>query len=96
MAAAVSKADHCQTGPLGRCTLADLRGAALLRAFASVLTRPEVFIANFFFDTAFLKPPFLPITVFLATSDLRCDDGTVGVSRPCVERGEVVVRKLAP
>ena len=66
IAAAVSTADHCQTGPLGVRTF-----AAFLRAFAPAPMRLGVFIVDFLFGAVFLKPLFLPIIVFLATSFLR-------------------------
>src|SRR6266496_3086627 len=84
MAAAVSTADHCQTGPLGSSTLADLRGAAFLNTFAAV---------DFFCGDAFFEARFLPITVFLATSHSHyvCRDGK-GVGARC--RGGCSRRKI--
>ncbi len=71
IAAAVSNADHCQIGPFGKRSLADLRDATLLGDFAPALLRPEIFIVDFFFGAA-LKTLFLLIAVFLATSHLSC------------------------
>ena len=45
MAAAVSSADHCQTGPLGGRALADFGGTAFL-VFATA--RPVAFFADLF------------------------------------------------
>ena len=67
---AVSNADHCQIGPLGRRTLTDLGGSAFLGAFAPAFMRPEVFIVDFFIGAASLETLFLLITVFLVTSHL--------------------------
>src|SRR6478736_3513274 len=84
--AAVSNADHCQIGPLGGRSLADLCDAALLGAKAPALLRPEIFIVDFFFGAGLLKTLFLPIAVFLATSHLSCpEQETVRASRPAVE-----------
>jgi hypothetical protein len=66
MAAAVSTADHCQAGPLGRRGAADLRGADFLAGFATALLRPEfAFFAVFaaFFDALFFLEAFL-VAVF--------------------------------
>ena len=68
MAAAVSSADHCQIGPLGGRALADLRGGAFPGAFAPALTRLEVFFVDLFFGAVLRETLFLPIAVFLATS----------------------------
>jgi len=70
MADAVSNADHCQIGPLGRRTLADLRDSGFLGAFAPALMRPDVFIVDFFLGAVLLETLFLLITVFLVTSHL--------------------------
>jgi hypothetical protein len=51
---------------------------------------PEVFIVDFLFGAVFLKPLFLPIIVFLATSFLRYDvSGTVRAAGPGVEDHQV-------
>src|SRR6476659_2133965 len=68
IAAAVSNADHCQIGPLGRRTLADLRTALLGTAFTPALMGPEVFIVDFFLGAVLLETLCLLITVFLVTS----------------------------
>ncbi len=66
MAAAVSNADHCQIGPLGRRTLADL--PVFLRAVAPALIWPGVVIVGFFLGVVLLETLFLLNIVFLVTS----------------------------
>src|SRR5437016_4138005 len=70
MAAAVSNADHCQIGPLGKRALEDLSDSAFWGAFAPALMRPEVFIVDFLLGAVLLETLFLLITVFLVTSHL--------------------------
>jgi hypothetical protein len=66
MAAAVSNADHCQIGPLGRRTLSDF--PAFLRAVAPALMRLEEFIVDFLLGVVLLETVFWLIAVFLVTS----------------------------
>jgi hypothetical protein len=68
MVAAVSSADHCQTGPLGSRALGalgNLRDADLLAAFATL--RAAVFLVDFF-GAALLATCFFLFTARLATS----------------------------
>jgi hypothetical protein len=60
IAAAVSIADHCQIGPLGRRVAADLRGVDRVAVLATFFI--DFFAARFV--------GFLLINVFLATSRL--------------------------
>src|SRR5664280_2141075 len=82
IAAAVSNADHCQIGPLGRRILADLRGSDFFGGFTPELTRRAVFIAVFFLGAIFLTTLFFFTTVFLATSHPLFRAGNVRVSGP--------------
>src|SRR4051794_21208197 len=72
IAAAVSTADHCQAGPLGRRGADDLRGAARLTgfvaAFASLPLRTAIALPEVF--AAFLAALFFLVAVFFATSHL--------------------------
>src|ERR1700722_4338688 len=63
IAAAVSPADHCQTGPLGGRILADLFDAA----FAAAAVRPGVLVVDLVFRPALPEPLLPPIAVFLIT-----------------------------
>ena len=88
MAAAVCNADHCQTGPLGGCALADFRGTALFFcAFAPALMRPVDLIVDFP-GSAFFKPFFRLTTVFFAISRLVALAGTLEAPGSQVETGE--------
>jgi hypothetical protein len=87
MATAVCNADHCQTGPLGGCALADFRGTALFFcAFAPALMRPVDLIVDFP-GSAFFKPFFRLTTVFFAISRPVALVGTLEAPGSQVETG---------
>ena len=70
MAPAVSTADHCQIGPLGKCTVAEVRNTAFLTAFVTVLLAADFTPREeeaFFFATFFCKAFSLAVPVCLAT-----------------------------
>src|SRR4051794_29287824 len=73
IAAAVSTADHCQAGPLGRGALRRglfvLRGVVFLAGLASGLLRAKAVLPDVFAN-AFFEALFFLATVFFATSHL--------------------------
>src|SRR4051812_41678016 len=73
IAAAVSTADHCQTGPFGRRAVAALRGAGFLTvfltAFATAILRAVLVLTEVF--VTFLATLFFFVAVFFATPHLQ-------------------------
>ncbi|MGY3645292.1 hypothetical protein ACVWWR_002884 [Bradyrhizobium sp. LM3.2] len=89
IAAAVSTADHCQAGPLGRRGADDLRGVAFLTgfvaAFANTLLRTVLVLPEVF--AAFFAALFFLVAVFFATSRLlKLRRGSYGGHAPVYRR----------
>jgi hypothetical protein len=82
MAAAVANADHCQIGPLGGRTLADLRGKAFSATFEPAPLRLLAFIVQFF-DAASRETLFFLITAFFAALRLPSVRDVKGAGGPC-------------
>jgi hypothetical protein len=86
IAAAVSSADHCQTGPFGGRPLAGFRDTAFFCAFAPAPMRPADFFIDFF-GAAYFAPLFRLTTVFFAISCPVAVAGTVEAPGFQVETG---------